>query len=452
MTRRPAAPSNLRNGLKWRDGRPRWEPSPANRACGFSGLDLRDHVGAWMDRGAATTAADARTLWARLVRDAMRDDGEGSKARALLAAALDRLPPVPAEPEARHRRALVSDLIERARAVIEAREPDLTHGVDRGGPAPRTGAALVEGFFADAQAMARLSAGTRRAYRIQSKKFIARFGTARVETITLPQIRAWYLDMQREISTATANVAVGAAGAMFQWAMWQDPQWIAASPVVGLGRDKAPGRRVFWTVAEETAFVAWCDANAYVDVADAVTVCLWTGSRQIDVAKAGLAELERPTWRYVPQKTERKGQEALAGVMEPVARRVRRRRATADAAPLRHLNDPPFLWDERRNRRHTSETIGDRFREARRAAVAAQAMPADFAAKTLQDTRDTCVTRLAAADVSLDRIATWGGWAVDTAKDILREHYLSLLDESALDTAAKLRAWAEKQGLDLAAA
>lgn len=448
MPRRPAAPSNLRNGLKWRDGRPRWEPSPANRACGFAGMDLRDHAGGWMERGAATTAADARTLWARLVRDAMRDDGEGSKARAMLAVALDRLPPARPEPEHRHSRALVADLIERGRAVIEAREPDLTPG----GPAPRTGAALVAGFFGDAQAMARISAGTQRAYRIQSKKFLDRFGAARVETITLPQIRAWYLDMQREISTATANVAVGAAGAMFQWAMWQDPQWVAASPVIGLGRDKAAGRRVFWTVAEEQAFVAWCDANAFVDVADAVSVCLWTGSRQIDVAKAGLAELERATWRYVPQKTERKGQQALAGILEPVARRVRRRRIEADAAPIRHLNDPPFLWDVRMNRRHTSETIGDRFREARKAAIRAQAMPDDFADKTLQDTRDTCVTRLAAADVSLDRIAAWGGWAVDTAKDILREHYLSLLDESALDTADKLRAWAEKQGLDLAAA
>ena len=43
-------------------------------------------------------------------------------------------------------------------------------------------------------------------------------------------------DWQREISTATANVAVGAAGAFFQWSMWQDPQWIAASPCVGISR------------------------------------------------------------------------------------------------------------------------------------------------------------------------------------------------------------------------
>lgn len=448
MTRKPAAPSNLRNGLKWRDGRPRWEPSPANRACGFAGMDLRDHAGGWMDRGAATTAADARTLWARLVREAMRDDGEGSKARSMLAAALERLPPAPVEVEARHRRALVADLIERARAVIEAREPDLMPE----GAAPRTGAAMVEGFFADAQALKRISTASQRAYRVHSRKFIQRFGTRRVDTITLPQMRAWYLDLQAEVSTATANAAVGAAGAFFRWAMWQDPQWIVASPAVGVGRQKSAGRRVFWTVEEERDFVAWCDANGFVDVADAATACLWTGSRQVDVAKAAVHELEGATWRYVPQKTERKGQEALAGILEPLAVRVARRRAEADAAPLRHLNATPYLWDYRMNRRHTSDTIGTRFREARRAAVAGGAMPPSFLDKTLQDTRDTCVTRLAAADVSLDRIASWGGWAVDTAKNILREHYLSLMDASALDSASKLHAWAKSQGVALTAA
>lgn len=446
--RAPAAPKNLRNGLKWRDGRPRWEPSPANRACGFSGMDLRDHAGGWMDRGAAVSAADGRTLWARIVREAMQDTDAGGRARAVLRAALDRLPPLPTDADGLNRRRLVADLIERGRAVLEDREPGVTHALAHG---PRTVNAMIDGYFADPEAMRRISAGTQRAYRIQTKKLRARFGAVRADEVTLPQMRNWYRDLQRDISTATANVAIGAAGAVFQWGMWQDPQWVMTHPCRGLGRDRAAGRRVFITPAEELAFVPWCDANGFTDVADAVTVCIWTGARQVDVAKAGLSELERPTWRYVPQKTERKGQEALPGLLDPVRARVARRRAEADAAPVRHLNDPPFLWDRRHNRSHTSASIGDRYREARDAAVAGGAMPAEFGDKNLQDTRDTCVTRLAAADASLERIASWGGWSIDTAKDILREHYLSLLDESALETAAKLRTWAVKHGLVLAA-
>lgn len=449
MSRELAPPSGLRNGLKWRNGRPRWEPSPANRACGFAGMDLRDHAGVWMDRGGATTAADARTLWARFVRDAMRDDDQGGKARTMLRAALDRLPPMPTEPVARRQRELVSDLIERARAVLEDREPGVTEALRH---APRTGKALVEAYFADADAMARISAETRRVYRVQSKKFVERFGTSRVDEITLPQMRAWYLDVQKQVSIATANVAIGAAGAMLQWAMWQDPQWITVSPATGIGRNKARGRRVFWTAQQELTFIPWCDANGFADVADAVTVCLWTGARQIDVAKATVSDLSQPTWRFTPQKTQRNGQEALPGLLEPVQRRVQRRLQDLAASQVRHLNDAPFLWDPSKNRRHTSITIGARFREARAAAVEIKAMDDAFLGIRLQDTRDTCVTRLAAADVSLERIASWGGWAVETAKDILREHYLSLLDESALETADKLRTWAVKHGLNLAAA
>lgn len=200
-----------------------WEPSPANRACGFAGRDLKTASGEWMDRGAATTAADARTLWAGLVRDALEEDDAGGRARARLRTTLELMPSVAADPHARN---LVADLIERGRAVIEDREPGVTR----------------------------------------------------------PQMRAWYLELQREISIATANQTTGMAGALFRWATWQDPAWINASPVEKIGRDAAPGRRVFYTPEEETAFVAWADANGFVDVADCFTICLWTGARQIDVA------------------------------------------------------------------------------------------------------------------------------------------------------------------------
>ena len=36
-----AAPKSNRNGLKWRDRRLRLEPSPASRAIGVKGLDLK---------------------------------------------------------------------------------------------------------------------------------------------------------------------------------------------------------------------------------------------------------------------------------------------------------------------------------------------------------------------------------------------------------------------------
>lgn len=448
MPRSPAPTKGLRNGLKWRDGRPRWEPSPANRACGFVGMDLRDHAGAWMDRGAATTAADARTQWAKVVREAKADSDRGSKARAILRATLDKLPPMPVDPIPRRQRELVADLIEHARATMEERDADPANMTGR---APRTVAAMIEAYFNDPEAMRRISRGTQDAYRVQSRKLMARFGNVRVDEITLPMIRTWYLELQKEISTSTANLAIGTAGAMFQWAMWQDPQWITTSPCVGVAREQAKGRLVFWTPDEELSFVQWCDANGYEDVADAATICLWTGARQIDVCNATLDQLSGATWRFTPQKTQRKGQEALPGLLEPVHARITRRRAELQLDNLHPIN-PPVLWNRSMKRVHNTKSIHVRFKEAQSRALAAKAVPPSFAGKRLQDTRDTCVTRLAAANVSIDRIASWGGWSSESAKKILRNHYMSLLDESAMDDAAKLNQWASTQGLTITAA
>jgi hypothetical protein len=445
MPRSPAPPANLRNGLKWRDGRPRWEPSPANRSVGIVGKDLRDGDGRWMERGAAIAAADARNFLAGVVREALRDDDAGGQARATLRLALDALPPVPPDPAAHHLRQLNLDLIERGRAVLEEREPSIAPAA-----APRTVDAMVDAYFADAKAMAAVARATQLAYRSCSRRIRARFGPRRVDTVTPGELRDWHDDMVRQVSLATANLTLGAAGAMFAWATWQNPPWLAVTPVQRLRLPKAKGRRVIHTVQEETAFVPWCDAHGFEDVADAYVTCIWTGARQVDVCKADVADLDQPTWRYVPQKTEKKDQVALPGVLPVVRARVERRKAEIARLGIGFLNRAPFLWDRRSGRRHTSQSIGDRFREARAAAVAAGALPEGFLAKTLQDARDTCVTRLYAAGVTLSRIGSWGGWS--NPEKILREHYLTLLDDGAIEDAAKLQAWAREQGLEWAAA
>ncbi|MFN4296937.1 MAG: hypothetical protein ACK4FB_08845 [Brevundimonas sp.] len=446
MPPRPSAPANLRNGLKWRDGRPRWEPSPANRAMGFAGLDLRAADGAWMDRGAAIAAADARNLWAALVRLAARDDDEGGKARRDLRAALNQLSPVPADP---HARRLVADLIERGRAVLENREPDVTAALARG---PRTVQAMIDGFFADRRAMTRIAAATQEAYRVHSKKLAARFGALQVSEITPGKLKAWHDDLVDQISLSTANAALGAAGAMFRWACWQDPPWIERSPYDKLDLPSPDGRIVFWELDEELAFIPWCDANGYPDVADGLTLGLWSGARPIDMCAADLHELASATWRYVPTKTRRKSQEALPGLLQPVRDRVARRTAEVAADPsLRYLNAAPYLWDPVGRRRHTTRSLRYRYNAALEAALKARAVPETLTDKRVQDTRDTCVTRLYDAGVSLTRICSWGGWSEKSRDTILRNHYLHLRETGAIEDAEKLRQWAGRQGLALSA-
>jgi len=43
--------------LKWRNGRPRWEPGPGLRRAGFKGRNLQDDNGDWLSYGLAIEAA-----------------------------------------------------------------------------------------------------------------------------------------------------------------------------------------------------------------------------------------------------------------------------------------------------------------------------------------------------------------------------------------------------------
>ncbi|PZQ63388.1 MAG: hypothetical protein DI570_09350, partial [Phenylobacterium zucineum] len=51
--------SGVPAGWNWRDGRPRWIPSPTLRKAGWKGTDLKDPKGAWLPRGASIDAAEA---------------------------------------------------------------------------------------------------------------------------------------------------------------------------------------------------------------------------------------------------------------------------------------------------------------------------------------------------------------------------------------------------------
>ena len=138
--------------------------------------------------------------------------------------------------------------------------------------------------------------------------------------------------------------------------------------------------------------------------------------------------------------------------MPSVKQRVERRQREAASDRVRQMNSAPFLWSVHFQRRHTSQTIGDRFREARAAAVEAGVVPASFLFKRLQDTRDTCVTRLFDAGVEISKIPPWTGHSGKDRDDILKDHYLSLREHGQMQTARKLESYAAANGYDWAVA
>ncbi|HZL00502.1 MAG TPA: hypothetical protein VFC47_11445 [Caulobacteraceae bacterium] len=429
----------LRNGLKWRDGRPRWEPSPASRALGLKGLDLKRPDGTWMDRGEAIGAADARALWAAMLRAAAAGGIPGAEALADLRRVLDRLT-APADPTAAARRALIGDLLAAARTR-------LGEAVQAGDRIParreRTVARMVEAYFASDDVS--IAPATRNAYGTHGRRLVARHGEARVAEVTRGQLVAWYRELTAGgLGLANANQCMGATAAFFAWAARQDPPWLGASPARELGLKAAPGRRVFWSMEAERAFVGWADANGYADIADGIVAGLWTGARIGDICAANLSHLAGEVWRFTPAKTAKRGQEAMPAIMEPLRARIARRRGQLVAAI-----DGAFLFDPRSGRRYDANTFGHRFGLARATFAAQEGAPEGFSGLRVQDTRDTCITRLWESGVAPSRMWPWTGHSQRSIEAILREHYIVLREQGALAMAGQLATWARAQGVAL---
>lgn len=450
--RQPTPIANTRNGLKWRDGRPRWEPSPANRKAGLRGCNLRDLDGRWItDRGLAISLCDLRTGWAALIREAQAGGPAGDAALQDLAEALAALPQ-PQEDAQRLRRLLVQDLIDVAQALVAGAAANSADYVRRGA---RTAERLLENYF-DAVDRGQvkvegrpLRASTRMAYWAQRHRFLARFAGRPVASITQRELKDWYEDeLTADCSLSTANLCMAAVAAWLTWAAHEG--WITVNPAHKLKLRKPDGRLMFWTLEEEESFTAWCDANRYEDVADAIVAALWTGARPIDLCAANLEQLAGDVWRFTPIKTERKNQEAMPAIMAPVRARVDRRMAAAAADTVRHLRgSTPFLWHPTMQRRHTVRSLRHRFKEAKAKALAAGAVPASLAEKRVQDTRDTCITRLWEAGITPARMWPWTGHSQESIERILRHHYLFLRERGMLELAEALETWATKERVRL---
>jgi uncharacterized membrane protein YccC len=137
----------------------------------------------------------------------------------------------------------------------------------------------------------------------------------------------------------------------------------------------------------------------------------------------------------------------MPGVLPQLRARLDRRAAQA----VQDLGGR-FIIDLRNGRPFpSSKQFGKRFSELRAAAVKAGAVPASLAEKLFKDTRKTCATRLILSGVDLGRLYTWTGHSPDDASEILREHYLVMVEDGQLDIARQYEAWAERNGLALIA-
>lgn len=422
--------------LKWRDGRPRWEPNARLIALGWKGEDLTRPSGEWMDLKECEAWVAQRMAAVKARATAARSAQEAGK----------RLAPL----KVGRRAHLTLD------ALLTAWETHLTQTLE-----------------------AEQKKGLELTLKPKSVAFY-RFGAKQLRefdvTIAASPAAAlsWEIcaDLYDRLRLAKGDhVAVGAmrsGSRCVQWARRKKLVGFNANPFYKLEMTTPKVRLRVGTPEQMKILVAAADAIDLPEIGDGIMLGLWTGQRQGDrLAFVDAGEIDgRMNFRQ--QKTG-----ALVAIPPSPQLRARLDQSKARRAAAEKIF-PNVVVDEERWK--TFGDDGDRYRKqfqkARAAAIAgvvddeATAVArAEHKAQRLntepptvwrvapcpeladfhdQDLRDTAVTWLARAGCDVIEICSITGHSLESAYKVMK-HYLSLHSEIADRAIAKLVAWYEQK-------
>lgn len=382
--------------LKWRNGRPRWEPSPELRRDGWKGRDLKAADGSWLDRYGAAREAEALNAelakWRqtrRVAPGATTTEGGGTSA--------DK-PPVATR---------------------------------------RTVAALFEVYFASARFKKR-AARTQRDYRNKANAFLDEFGEAPLASVGRGHLHAFWEEAHDNRGHAMANGIMAVVRAAFSHATRLE--WIGVNPALKMELPGTAPRRVLWLPPEIAHIIATADHIGLPSVADAAIIALHSGQRQGDV-------LGLPDRLFVGDRialTQSKRGALIDAPMTPqLAARVDDIRARKRTMPIASLD--ALVVYEGSGQPYSGDLFGKKWRIVR--GEAARTMP-EIAGKTFQDLRDTSITRLALAGCNIHQLCAITGHEEKTAHQILR-HYVVTTPEMADAAIAKLVAYMEREQITM---
>lgn len=358
--------------LKWRNGRPRWEPGPRLREAGWKGRSLKDANGNWLSLEAAIAAAD----------EINRQVDEWRKAGA------QPLRPARRRQVARHERTL---------------------------------AALWD-VYETSERFRNLRASTQKDYRNRIRIALAWAGDKPVAALDEPVIDAFYARLRRSRGEHQAAGVMAVLRLLLSHAVRL--RWIDHNPAKAMRISRprpAPEGRI-WTRAEVAAIVQTADEMGEHGLADAFLIALHTGQRAGDVRRIeAFHEVNgRLRLRLCQSKTQ-----AVVDIpaSAELARRLRQIAERHRRAGREH--PPALVIDDRTGRPFTRHGLSHRFAEVRAEACRRHPKLAkSMANKTFAAARHTCVTWLAEAGCEIPQIAAITGHSIASVTQII-EHYLA---------------------------
>lgn len=439
-------------GWQWRDGRPRWIPSPTLRAAGWKGCDLKDARGAYLGRGPSFDAAqgivDAVAAWragepipfhaqkiapaARLGSGGAADDAAPSKMDprsigALLDAYLGdpaAVPPVPPSNEfaairnQADRRSKLSRFVDVLASYAKKPGPAAT-------PAERAA-------YAAARAKVR-------ALSIDVLEPPPPGDSASVDFLYKA-----YWAMKNEVGLHMAHGMMSDVSAWLAWCV-KPRRAIRANWAETVDRETPPGRIRVGSWEELAALVKAADQLKWPSIGDAVILGVDLSWSQADRLKLTWPQIRDGRVHGARQKTGRKGATPLlASLGLPRLEAIKARQAAALGSPGAQYTH--VLVCESTGRPWTARYYRQIYAEVR--AHAAKDCPS-VADLNDQDLRDTAITVAYDAGLELPEIASRSLHSLRRIHDVLDKHYGDVRQTVGDNGAKKLNAYLAQAGVTL---
>ena len=426
-------------GWTWRDGRPRWVPSPTLRQAGWKGLDLKDERGAYLARGASIDRAEAI---------AAAVDG-WRKGRAVPAAFVDIAPQgaAMARPVSATDRRAIGALLDAYLAsreftglavkTQEDRRSKLSRMIDvlAGHPAKPRPDAAPEALAAYRAARERV-----RALSIMVLEPPPFDEAASADEAAGP-LYTVYWKLREHAGPHMAHGALANISAWLEWCFRR--RAIPANWAQLVDRETPPGRIRVGTWDELAALIAAAEAAGLPSIADAIILGVdlsWSQCDRLSLRWSQVDGLGRV--KGARQKTGRKGETptltGLAGARLPLIK-ARQRETWGENVAMTHV-----LVCELTGRPWKADHYRHKFAEIREAAAAKCPTVADFRD---QDLRDTAITVAFQAGLTPAEIASRSLHSLKRIHDVLDKHYVEIGQEIADAGADKLNAYLASKGV-----
>ncbi|WP_181409707.1 tyrosine-type recombinase/integrase [Martelella alba] len=373
--------------VTWRNGRPRFIPSPSLRERGLQGFDLISEVsGTWMTAGEALD-------WSRTFED--------------------QLVIIKKNPKIKPKQKPASLPEKLSFYTVESLLRDYATSQDFRDRASKTQMDYLQ--------------------KIRSIEMYAKeVWKSEAEAVTKPICKGIYDDLRQAKGLHVANGAMRILGIAYSWAMDRGKlPAITVNPAHKL-KMKSPDPRVRAGTKEEIAhFVKVADELGRYEIGDMIILAVWSGQRQGDRLDLQFSSRQNGRLRLRQSKTRARVDMPEAEELKQRLENAAKRRAEAEVI------SPYVILDERVWEPFKPDHYRKQYNRVRR--FAAKTMPS-LATLRDQDLRDTAVTWLALAGCELQEICAITGHSLDGAAQIFK-HYMAIHPDMADSAIDKLETW-----------